>query len=254
MKRKKVEFTWENEESQKVFAEWMPFPNPKISAKDVDEIEKFINIKPPMKILDVGCGNARHAIEFARRGYQVMGIDVAKLFLNEAKSAVRKADVHVELRYQRASELNEKESFDFALAFWHTIGFMSDKEIHRHFKAIFGALKPKSKFLYVFQGPKLIPGQESEQCQSTKNWEEKNGTFMLTEKSIQEGYRNEYCVVIDTKKGEIIEYKEHQKAMSLDTIISYLRNSGFDMVKAYNNFDRSPATHEDFQIFLCQKD
>ncbi len=254
MKRKTVEFTWEDEESQKVFAEWMPFPDSNISAEDVDTIEKFTSIKPPMKILDVGCGNARHAIEFARRGYQVVGIDVAKQFLDEAKAAVTKADVPVELRYQRASELNEKESFDFALAFWHTIGFMSEKEIHKHFTAIYDALKPDCLFLYVFRGPKLIPGEALEQSQSTRNWAEKNGKFILTEKSIQEGYRNEYCVVIDTNKDEIIEYKEHQKAMSLDNIVSYLHNSGFNIVNTYNDFDRSSATREDFSVFLCQKD
>lgn len=254
MKRKTVEFTWEDEESQKVFTEWMPFPDSNISAEDVDTIEKFVNIKPPMKILDVGCGNARHAIEFARRGYQVVGIDVAKHYLNEAKTAVKQADVPVELRYQRASELNEKESFDFALAFWHTIGFMSGKEIPQHFKAIYEALKPNSIFLYVFQGPRLIPGKELEQCQPQKNWGEKNGKFILSEKSIQDGYRNEYCVVIDTNKGEIIEYKEHQKAMSLDNVVSYLSNSGFTNVKTYNDFDKSPASHEDFSVFLCQKD
>jgi SAM-dependent methyltransferase len=253
MKRKKVEFTWEDEESQKVFAEWMPFPDSNISAEDVDTIEKFVRIKPPMKILDVGCGNARHAIEFARRGYHVVGIDVAKIFLDKAKTAASKADVSVELRYQRASELNENESFDFALAFWHTIGFMSHNEIHQHFKAIYKALKPNCRFLYVFRGPKLIPGKELEQSQSIKTWGEKNGKFILSEKSIQDGYRNEYCVVIDTNKTEIIEYNEHQKAMSLDNVVSYLRNSGFASVKPYNDFDKNPATPEDFSVFLCHK-
>lgn len=59
---------------------------------------------------------------------------------------------------------------------------------------------------------------------------------------------------VDTNKGEIIEYKEHQKAMSLDSVVRYLSNSGFDSIKTYNDFDRSSATDEDFSVFLCQKD
>ena len=68
MKRKKVNFTWENEDAQAVFSELVPFPDVQISAKDVDAIENFVGLKPPLVILDVGCGNGRHAIELAKRG------------------------------------------------------------------------------------------------------------------------------------------------------------------------------------------
>ena len=35
------------------------------------EIEWLMSLAPPRSILDVGCGNGRHAIEFARREYEV---------------------------------------------------------------------------------------------------------------------------------------------------------------------------------------
>ena len=76
---------------------------------------------------------------------------------------------------------------------------------------------------------------------------------MLTEKSIQNSYRDEYCVVIDTKKGEIIEYKEHQRAISYKEVIDYLTNAGFSQVAGYKNFEGEPATPEEFYIFLCKK-
>jgi SAM-dependent methyltransferase len=85
MRRKNIIFTWKNEDALDAFAEWVPFPDAQTSAKEVDAIEKFVGLKPPMFIVDVGCGNGRHAIEFAKRGNRVVGIDVAKHFLDEAR-------------------------------------------------------------------------------------------------------------------------------------------------------------------------
>ena len=182
MKRKIVNFTWDDEDAQAAFAEWCPFPDASSTAGDVDRIEVLAGITAPLRTLDVGCGNGRHAIEMAKRGYQVVGIDVAKRFLAEAKENLASSGQDVEFRFQRASELQESEAFDFALAYWHTIGFMSHEEIQRHLGAVCAALKPKASLLYVFQGPRLIPGREG---QSSRNWKEQNGRFILTDKSLR---------------------------------------------------------------------
>ena len=113
MKRRTVNFTWEDEDAQAVFREWVPFPDANVSAQDVDRIETLLHLTPPLDVLDVGCGNGRHAIEMAKRGYRVVGIDVAKRFLKEAKKSAQQFGVPVEFRYQRASELTERDAFDF---------------------------------------------------------------------------------------------------------------------------------------------
>jgi len=250
MKRKIVNFTWDDEDAQAAFAEWCPFPDSSASSDDIDRIESLVGIAPPLHVLDVGCGNGRHSIEMAKRGYQVVGIDVAKRFLEEAVRNLADSRQEVEFRFQRAADLPETNAFDFALAYWHTIGFMPHQEIHRHFRAVCTALKPKASFLYVFQGPKLIPGRDGE---SSRNWKEQNGRFILTDKSVKDGYRDENCIVIDTNTGEVIEYREHQRAMGFDDVMKYLQNAGFKRIETYRDFDKNPATQEEFSIFLCEK-
>lgn len=45
------------------------------TAGECEFIEKEMEFDQSMKILDVGCGTGRHAIELTKRGYSITGID-----------------------------------------------------------------------------------------------------------------------------------------------------------------------------------
>jgi len=116
MRRRTVEFRWEDPDAQAVFAELCEFPGEKQTAQEVDRIEALLGIRPPLRILDVGCGNGRHAIELARRSYEVVGIDIAERFLDEARRAAAGLTRKPEFRFQRAEQITETEAYDLVLA------------------------------------------------------------------------------------------------------------------------------------------
>ena len=62
---------------------------------EVDFIESQIEFDSTRKILDVGCGTGRHAIELAKRGYQVTGIDLSEDQLKRAKEKAESEGVEV---------------------------------------------------------------------------------------------------------------------------------------------------------------
>ena len=253
MKRKVVGRAWEKRDVREVVAEGIRFPDANRSAKDVDVIEDFAGLNPPLDILEVACGIGRYAIEFAKRGYRVVAIDVAKQLLDQAERAAQDVNVAVEFRLQSASELTEKGHFDFILAHWHVIGFMAHEEIKKHFSSIQAALKPGCSFLYVFQGPRMVPSRKGETVAPVRNWTEKDGKFILTERSVQDGIPDEYSIVIDTEAGEIIEYREQKGALGYRDMLDHLKSAGFKLVKGYKDFAKNPATPEEFSIFVCQK-
>ena len=58
-----------------------------------------------MRILDVGCGTGRHAIELAKRGYSVTGVDLSDSMLQQAMEKAHGEKVSVNFLKADAREL-----------------------------------------------------------------------------------------------------------------------------------------------------
>jgi len=55
--------------------------------QEVDFLVDVLALEPGMRVLDAGCGPGRHAIEFARRGIAVVGVDLSPEFVALARTA-----------------------------------------------------------------------------------------------------------------------------------------------------------------------
>lgn len=250
LKRKIVNWTWENEDAQGSFLQWQGMPDNNETKEEVTRMEALLNLKPHLKVIDIGCGTGRHSIEFASRGYKVVGTDVAEGYLKTAMETAKERKLNIDFRLERGSEIKEENIFDFTLAYYHTLGFMEDKELHNHFQRIFKALKPGGKLLLRTAGPKVTPSMKEEHI---RNWAEKDNIYILSEKYMENGYRIEKCITIDIDKNEITEFHEKQKAFALSEVINLLKNSGFKKINCYRTLQGDAATEEDFGIYVGEK-
>ena len=78
-------------------------------------IEEELRISPGAAILDVGCGTGRHAIELARRGYRVTGVDLSTGMLEQAEKYAREAKVEVTWIHSNARSFQVDRLFDGAI-------------------------------------------------------------------------------------------------------------------------------------------
>jgi 2-polyprenyl-3-methyl-5-hydroxy-6-metoxy-1,4-benzoquinol methylase len=85
------------------------------TAGECDFIEREILGDKRRRILDIGCGTGRHAIELAARGFAVTAIDLSASQLRRAgeKSAAR--GVEVDFRWADARELAFDREFDLVI-------------------------------------------------------------------------------------------------------------------------------------------
>ena len=84
----------------------------KNTVNEVDFLIEELRLKPGATILDVGCGTGRHAIELARRGYMVTGVDLSTGMLAEAKKSAKKAKVAVTWVHANSARMPIDQEYD----------------------------------------------------------------------------------------------------------------------------------------------
>jgi SAM-dependent methyltransferase len=82
---------------------------------EVDFFEDVLQLPPASRILDVGCGTGRHAVELARRGYQVTGVDFSAGMLAKARKAAAQVGVTVEWVHCDVLDYRPTTQFDAAI-------------------------------------------------------------------------------------------------------------------------------------------
>ena len=82
---------------------------------EVDFLEEELGRDGTKRILDIGCGTGRHAIELAKRGYRVTGIDLSESQLARARDKAREACVQVTFLQQDARDLRLEGPYDLVM-------------------------------------------------------------------------------------------------------------------------------------------
>jgi 2-polyprenyl-3-methyl-5-hydroxy-6-metoxy-1,4-benzoquinol methylase len=82
---------------------------------ECDFIEKELNFNKSLRILDVGCGTGRHAIELSKRGYTVTGIDLSESQLARAGEKARRDNLSINFQKHDARNLPFNKEFDVAI-------------------------------------------------------------------------------------------------------------------------------------------
>lgn len=82
---------------------------------ECDFLEAEFGFDKSLKILDVGCGTGRHAIDLTKRGYKITGIDLSESQLERAREKAVAAGVKIEFLKHDARNLPFNEEFDTAI-------------------------------------------------------------------------------------------------------------------------------------------
>ncbi len=121
---------------------------PDRTAQEVAGVLGLLDPKPGVRILDLCCGQGRHAVPLARAGYQLTGLDRSSYLLRHAQQAARQARVEVQWVRGDMRWLPWREQFDVCVNLFTAFGYFEDEaENEQVLHQVYHVLKPGGVFL-----------------------------------------------------------------------------------------------------------
>ena len=220
---------------------------------EVEQIIKNFEIKKEDLLLDFGCGVGKHPIEFAKRGYQVIGYDTAEYYIEKAKKMASNHHLERLLTFYNTDDFfkNKNSEFDFIYSIAFPISYLDEVSILSILINIYKALKKDHFFLFGFPYTR----ENREKYLPRNKWEEKEGILYLTDESIDsDGRRSEKYIIVNPQKNLLTEWTDISNYYYLEEIETMLKSSGFSMTDKFKNIEKETAlAPEDVFFIYCKK-
>ena len=119
------------------------------TGKQVDFIVLVLKLTGRERILDLACGFGRHALEFARRGYSVVGIDITPTYVEYANAAAKAENLSARFYCMDIRDVAFENEFDVVLNMADgAVGYLeNEEENNKIFAVIARTLKPGGRHL-----------------------------------------------------------------------------------------------------------
>ena len=118
--------------------------------QEVDFLIDSLELDSDSRVLDVGCGPGRHAVEFGRRGHRVHGIDISDTFIDLATASSLSEGLAERVTFERldARTMNLPPVFDAAVCLCQGAFGLMDHLSHdlEVLSGLASALKPGGRF------------------------------------------------------------------------------------------------------------
>lgn len=153
---------------------WHHLMTPEQTRAEVDFLERVLNARSGARFLDVPCGSGRHAIEFAKRGYVMTGLDSSEESISQARS---EADLSIRWILGDMCDLPWTSEFEGAYCFGNSFGYLDWIKAREFLRAIARALKPECRFVIEtgMAAESILPGLLK------TRWHRAGDIFMLSE-------------------------------------------------------------------------
>jgi SAM-dependent methyltransferase len=207
---------------------------------EIDRLEALLQLRPPQRILDLPCGQGRHAIELARRGYQVTGVDISPFMIEVARERAKASGLEVRWLTGDMRHPIPGASFDLIVNLFTSFGyFAEDADDQQVLAASLSMLKPNGRFvLEVINGERVMA-----------NFEER-GWFTVGQAAVMETRRldrSSQRMVVERTVSTPPESETSIHTLRLYTgpqLETAMRQAGFGRVDLYGDWEGGPLQRD----------
>ncbi len=122
-------------------------------AEAAEEVREILSWRPvPRRFLDIGCNGGLHALEWARLGAEVVGVDVASVAIDLARRRAEESPPGAPVRFEVADLLDGRLDrwgrFDLVTALGGVFNCIERADLVPAFRAVRAALAPGGEFVF----------------------------------------------------------------------------------------------------------
>ncbi|MDD2613314.1 MAG: methyltransferase domain-containing protein [Methanosarcina sp.] len=208
-----------------------------VTRKEVDLIVSILGLAPEERILDLCCGQGRHVLELARRGFSnVEGYDRSQYLIRKARTRAQKENLQVRFREGDARKLpHPSDTFDVVTILGNSFGYFdSTLQDQKVLEEIFRVLKPGGR---VFID--AMDGDHMKKSFQPRSWEWLDRKyFVCRERALSADGDRLICreVISRIDRGVIADQFYAERLYNKESLFELLTVSGFS----------SPAFHTTF--------
>jgi SAM-dependent methyltransferase len=233
-------------------------------ARDAAKILKLlfanVNIPKGAKVLDLACGNGRHSLLIARKGYNVTGIDLSKYLISKAKEKLNGeyAGCRNKLKFEIGDMRNigHINEFELVVNLFTSFGYFEKQSDNvKVIKSISSALRKNGWFLFDFLNRDyllnhLVPFDIKRE----------NKNIIVQIRNITNGFVEKNIFILKNNPAPglypvLNSYKEKIRLYSKKDFQEMFSVNGLKTVKVFGNCDGAKfiKTKSERLIILAQK-
>jgi len=215
------------------------------------------------RILDLACGIGRISINLAKLGYNVVGVDISQLFLEQAQNWAAKEDLEEKVRFYKmdakeaARQLRKKEpeKFDAIVNLGTAMGYYGEEDDLRTFSSLRETTRPRALLVVeTVNRDYLVKNFQSLSVSRMGGIELHDSRDLNLETSFMENSWKFY----KKQRGSLkllSDIPVSHRVYSLHELKSLLESVGWRYLKSYGKLSElTPFSVDSFHMtVLCQK-
>ena len=192
----------------------------------------YLELRAGERVLDLACGKGRHSRELQNQGLEVVGLDLSKNSIEEAK-IYESEDMVFDIHDMRKS-FTKYGKFDAVFNIFTSFGYFTCREDDvKSLKNVSKALHPGGQFVQDYINAAAVISQLPESGEK-----ELNGTLFQWTKYLEDGY-----IVKDIRvhvDGTIKQFQERVKVYSIEELKEIHKEAGLKVMAAFGAYELDP--------------
>jgi SAM-dependent methyltransferase len=218
----------------------------------IEELCRLYKVAP-RRVLDLACGTGSTSLPFAKRGYEVIGIDRSPAMLARARRKAQSAGLDIDFREGDMRSFKLEHHVDLAICLYDSINYVLDPaELSAMCTCVCGALRPGGLFVFDANTPYRLAAVDDE-------------PMFFDEDDLCLVWRNSYDAASMIwraeltgfiRRGELFErfHEVHEeRAYAPEELAAALREGGLEVEGMFSAFGFDPVDEHTARVYVIAR-